>query len=140
MMLAGPFFFLGALAWVSSALGGLTLVLVMTGLFGVMSALVTQRTREFGIRMALGSTPSGLVRLVITQGLRPARNGLIAGLVGGVLCRMAIGAILPTGMTALDPFAFTVVPVVVVIAAVASNLLPARRAARVDPNVALRTH
>jgi hypothetical protein len=139
-MLGGPYFFLGALAWVSSALGGLTLVLVMTGLFGVISALVTQRNREFGIRMALGSTPSGLLRLVITQGLRPARDGLIVGLVLGVMSRLAIGMILPVGMTAVDPFAFAVVPVLVVIAAVASSLLPARRAARVDPNVALRTH
>jgi len=137
-MLSGRFFFLGALAWVSSALGAMTLLLVMTGLFGVLSAIVTQQTREFGIRMALGSTPGDLLTLVVWQGLRPSVVGLIVGLVLGVLSRMALGAILPSGLSAVDVFAFVVVPAVILVTAVASGIIPARRAARVDPNVALR--
>jgi len=138
--LSGPFLYLGALGWASSALGALTLVLVMTGLFGVLSALVTQQTREFGIRMALGGTPGDLLRLVLWQGLRPARDGLIIGLAIGVLSRLGLGAILPSGLAVIDVFAFVVVPLVIIATTVASSLIPARRAARVDPNVALRTN
>jgi hypothetical protein len=137
--LSGRFYFMGALAWVSSGLGALTLFLVMTGLFGVLSALVTQQMREFGIRMALGSTSGELLRLVVWQGFRPARDGLIIGLAIGVASRMVIGAILPSGLAAVDVFAFVVVPVVIVATTVAASLIPARRAARVDPNVALRS-
>lgn len=139
-VLSGRYFFMAALAWVASSLGLLTLVLVMTGLFGVLSALVTQQTREFGIRMALGSTSADLLRLVVRQGLRPARDGLIIGLAIGVLSRVALGAILPSGLAVIDVLAFIVVPVVIVGTAVASSIIPARRAAAVDPNVALRTN
>lgn len=140
VVLSGPFLFLGALGWASTGLGVLTLVLVMTGLFGVLSALVTQQTREFGIRMALGGTPGDLLRLVVRQGLRPARDGLIIGIAIGVLSRIALGAILPSGLAVVDVFAFVVVPVVIVATAAASSIIPARRAASVDPNVALRQH
>jgi putative ABC transport system permease protein len=139
-VLSGRYFFMAALAWVASALGLLTLVLVMTGLFGVLSAVVTQQTREFGIRMALGSTSADLLRLVVRQGLRPARDGLIIGLAIGILSRVALGAILPSGLAVIDVFAFIVVPIVIVGTAVASSIIPARRAAAVDPNVALRTN
>jgi predicted permease len=139
-MLSGRFYFLGALAAAASVLGALTLALVMTGLFGVLSALVTQQMREFGIRMALGSTSAELLRFVIWQGLRPARDGLIIGLLLGVLSRVALGAILPSGLTVIDVFAFVVVPLMIVATTVASSIIPARRAARVDPNEALRTN
>jgi ABC-type lipoprotein release transport system permease subunit len=137
-VMSGRYYFQAALAWVASALGLLTLLLVMTGLFGVLSALVTQQTREFGIRMALGSTSGGLLRRVVWQGLRPALAGLILGLVVGVLSRLVLGAILPSGLAVIDVFAFAVVPVMIVAITVASSLIPARRAAKVDPNVALR--
>jgi predicted permease len=137
-VLSGPFLFLGAMGWASSLLGTLTLVLVMTGLFGVLSALVTQQTREFGIRMALGGTPADLLRLVVWQGLRPARDGLIVGLVVGVLSRLALGGIFTSRVPVIDVFAFIVVPLVILATTVASSMIPARRAAKVDPNVALR--
>jgi ABC-type antimicrobial peptide transport system permease subunit len=137
-MLGGRLFFMGALATAASVLGALTLVLVMTGLFGVLSALVTEQTREFGIRLALGSSPSELLRFVIWQGVRPARDGLIIGLMMGVLSRLFLGRILPSGLSVIDVFAFVVVPVLIVATTVASSLIPARRAAKVDPNVALR--
>jgi putative ABC transport system permease protein len=138
VMLSGRYLFLGALAWASTGLGALTLVLVMSGLFGVLSALVTQQTREFGIRMALGGTPGDLLRLVVWQGLRPARDGLIVGLILGVLSRMALGSIFPSRIPVVDVVAFIVVPIVIIGTTIASSILPARRAARVDPNIALR--
>jgi predicted permease len=138
-ILSGRYLFLGALGWASTALGGLTLVLVMTGLFGVLSALVTQQTREFGIRMALGGTSRDVLQLVLWQGLRPARDGLIVGLILGVLSRLALRGIFSSGMAVIDVFAFVLVPLVIIATTVASSLLPARRAASVDPSIALRT-
>jgi putative ABC transport system permease protein len=139
-LLSGRYLLLGTLAWASSLLGGLTLILVMSGLFGVLSALVTQQTREFGIRMALGGTPRDVLRLVVYQGVRPARDGLIVGLILGVLSRMALGAIFPSRIPVVDVFAFVAVPLLIVVITLLSSLVPARRAAGVDPNVALRTN
>jgi hypothetical protein len=137
-MLSGPFFFLGALSWLSAALGALTLVLVMTGLYGVLSMIVRYRWREFGIRMALGCARKGLVRLVLREGSRPAIAGLILGLGLGLLARLGVSAVLPAGLTVVDPFVLVVVPLIIALATLAATWWPARRAASVDPNVALR--
>jgi len=137
-MLSGPFYFLGALSWLSAALGALTLVLVMTGLYGVLSMIVRHRWREFGIRMALGCAREGLVRLVLREGSRPVISGLILGLCLGLLARLGVGAVLPAGLTVVDPFVLVVVPLIIALATLAATWWPARRAAQVDPNVALR--
>ncbi len=137
-MLSGPFYFLGALSWLSAALGALTLVLVMTGLYGVLSMIVAQRWREFGIRMALGCAREGLVRLVLREGSRPVIVGLLIGLGLGLAARFGVGAVLPAGLTVVDPFVLVVVPLIIALATLAATWWPARRAARVDPNVALR--
>lgn len=137
-MLSGAFYFLGALSWLSAALGALTLVLVMTGLYGVLSMIVRHRWREFGIRMALGCAREGLVRLVLREGSRPVVVGLLIGLGLGLLARLGVDAVLPAGLTVVDPFVLVVVPVIIALATLAATWWPARRAAQVDPNVALR--
>jgi len=137
-MLSGAFYFLGALSWLSAALGALTLVLVMTGLYGVLSMIVRHRWREFGIRMALGCAREGLVRLVLREGSRPVIVGLLIGLGLGLLARLGVDAVLPAGLTVVDPFVLVVVPLIIALATLAATWWPARRAAHVDPHVALR--
>lgn len=136
--LAGPYYVLNAFGWVSSALGLLTLMLVMTGLYGVLSTVVAQRHREMAIRMALGSPREWLVRRVVREGGIPVLIGLGLGLGAGLLVRVAVDAILPLDLGVVDPFALVLVPIVVIVATAAATYLPARRASRVDPNVALR--
>jgi predicted permease len=136
--LAGPFYVLNVFGWVSSALGIVTLLLVMTGLYGVLSTAVAHRHQEMAIRMALGSPRGWLVRRVVREGGTPVLIGLVLGIGAGLLARVAVDAILPLDLGVVDPFALLVVPLVVAVATAAATYLPARRAARVDPNVALR--
>jgi putative ABC transport system permease protein len=137
-ILSGRYLLLGSLAWASTTLGTLTLALVMAGLFGVLSAIVTQQTREFGIRMALGATAKDTLSLVVWQGMKPTRDGLIVGLVVGLLSRMALGTLFPSRIPVVDVVAVVAVPLLIVATALASSIIPGRRAAKVDPNVALR--
>lgn len=136
--LAGRFYMLNVLGWVSSTLGIVTLLLVMTGLYGVLSTVVAQRHQEMAIRMALGSPRVWLVRQVVREGGAPVVTGLTLGLGVGVLIRMVVDAILPMDLDVVDPFALVLVPILVAVATLAATYLPARRAATVDPNVALR--
>ncbi|HUK64033.1 MAG TPA: FtsX-like permease family protein [Dongiaceae bacterium] len=126
------------LAGAAGALGGIVLVLTMSGLFGVLSQLVARRTRELGIRAALGASPRDLRRLVLGDGMRPVGVGVVAGLTIGTLAGMFVHAMMGFAFGALDPIAVALAPVPLVLATVAACHLPARRAARVDPNVALR--
>lgn len=119
-------------------LGGLTLLLSMVGLFGVQLEVVSRRTREVGVRMALGATAAQVQRMILGQGFRPVLQGMGLGLFFGVLCRFGIRAILEAPIAIVDPIAFTLIPVVLAAAAYAACWLPARRAASVEPNEALR--
>jgi putative ABC transport system permease protein len=115
----------------------LAMVLAGVGLYGVLSYLVTERTREMGIRMALGAERRRILGLVIRQGVVTAAAGAAVGL-GTAL---ALGRVLASalfGVTATDPVTFAVIPAVLLAAAVLASWLPARRATRVDPGVALR--
>jgi predicted permease len=115
----------------------LALVLAAAGLFGVISYLVAQRTRELGIRMALGAQAGDVVRLVVGQGA--ALTGLGLGL--GLLASLALSRVLESqldGLSARDPLTFLALPALLGAVSLLAAWLPARRAARVDPTVALR--
>ena len=117
--------------------GALALLLAAVGLYGVVAYAVTQRTREFGIRMALGARGVDVRRLVLRQGTRTA---LVGGVLGAVLA-IAIGRALRSrlyGVDPLDPLSLLSVAAVLALVTVLAAAIPARRAARVDPAVALR--
>jgi putative ABC transport system permease protein len=114
------------------------LVLSVVGLFGVVSYSVAERTHELGVRFALGASPRTLLTLVLSDGLKLVGVGVVLGLAGAfVLSRLLETQLF--GVTAHDPVTFTVVPVLLIAAAIAGCLIPARRATRIDPMTALRT-
>jgi ABC-type antimicrobial peptide transport system permease subunit len=124
-------------AGVASTFGVLGLVLATMGLYGVMTYAVSQRTREIGIRVALGAQVRDVLRLVVSQGMRMALAGIVLGLAGAVaLTRVLASLLLGVGTT--DAVTFVGVAVLMAAVALLACYLPARRAARVDPLVALR--
>ena len=137
-VLAGPYFLLHIVGSLATALGFLALVLAMAGLYGVLAHVVARRTREIGIRIAIGAERSRIFALILRDGLRPVVKGLVLGLGVGVLFRIALRATIVTGISPIDPVVFGLVPIPFVIAALAACYVPASRASRVDPNVALR--
>ena len=118
--------------------GILGLVLAAVGIYGVMAYSVAQRTRELGIRVALGSNRSDVVRLVLREGLRLALLGVAIGLVAAAGAAQLVKGFL-YGIQPLDPVAFTLVPLTLLGVAALAVFLPARRAAAVDPMRALKT-
>jgi predicted permease len=115
----------------------LALVLASVGLYGVLSYLVAQRTNEIGVRMALGARRDQVLRLTLADGLRPAALGLVLGLTGGMAAAKMIRNLL-FGVQPLDVSVFVVVTMILLSVASAACLLPAWRASRVDPMMALR--
>ena len=119
----------------------LSLVLAMIGIYGVMAYAVNQRTREIGIRMALGASGGEVLRTVIAHGLRLTAIGVAAGLAlsfaGARLAASALGTLL-INVDPTDVATFVVVPVVLSLVALGACYFPARRATRIDPVVALR--
>ncbi|MFL6255009.1 MAG: ABC transporter permease [Pyrinomonadaceae bacterium] len=124
-------------AWTLGGFGLLALALAAIGIYGVVSYTVAQRTREIGVRMALGAGRADVLRLVIGEGLSVVGGGLALGLLLSFAVTRVLGGFL-YGVTASDPLTFVGVPALLGAIALAAGYLPARRAARVDPMVALR--
>jgi ABC-type antimicrobial peptide transport system permease subunit len=118
--------------------GTVALLLSLLGLYGVLARGVAQRSREIGIRLALGAAPRSILRLVIGQGWRLTAIGLAAGLALAAAGARLLGAFLP-GVGALDAAAFTGAALVLAAGASLAMWLPARRALAVDPATALRS-
>jgi ABC-type antimicrobial peptide transport system permease subunit len=116
---------------------GLALVLSSVGIYGVISYLVGQRTHEIGIRMALGAQRREVVRMVLGEGLRVALLGVVVGIVAALgLTRLLTQMIF--GVRTVDPLTFAGVAILLTFVAMVACYIPARRAMRVDPIVALR--
>ena len=113
------------------------LVLAVIGLYGVIAYMVAQRTREIGIRVALGATGASIVRLVLGQGLMLAGIGVVVGLLGALALSRALTGLL-YGVSPQDPIVYAGVSLLLLLVAAAASALPARRAAAVDPVTALR--
>jgi predicted permease len=121
----------------ASTLGLLALVLASTGVYGIVAFAVSRRRREMGVRMALGASRSGIVRLMLWQGLKPVLAGVGVGMAFAAGASQALRALL-YGLAPLDPISFATGIVILLAVAVAAALLPARAAAKVDPNTMLR--
>jgi putative ABC transport system permease protein len=121
-----------------SAFAALALILAAIGIYGVISFSVTQRTREIGVRMALGARAEDVLAMVVQQGIAPALTGVVVGLIGALITTRIMKSML-FGVTATDPITFIVVPLVLGVVAFAACWLPARRATKVNPMVALRS-
>jgi len=123
--------------WLLAVYAGLALMLAAAGMYGVLSYMIGRRTREIGIRMALGGSGADVVAIVLRHTLLLAGAGVAAGLAGGWALRSVIASQL-YGVAPGDPVTFVSAPLVLVAAALAAAWVPARRAVRVDPVVALR--
>jgi ABC-type antimicrobial peptide transport system permease subunit len=117
--------------------GALAFFLSMIGLYGVLSFAVGERRREIGIRMALGAEAHDVLRLVIAQGLRVALAGVVVGLLAAYGATRLIKSLL-YGVSATDPLTFVVSALLLIAVALVACWLPARRATKVDPLIALR--
>jgi putative ABC transport system permease protein len=116
---------------------GLATLLAAVGIFGVMSSSVTLRTREIGLRVALGARQGQVLTLILKQGLLLTLTGIVLGLAGALaLTRLLAGLLFGVGST--DPATFTAIALLLTMVSVIACYIPARRAARVDPLIALR--
>jgi predicted permease len=125
-----------SLSALSTAFGILALLLACIGLYGIAVYSVASRTREIGIRMALGARPDDVHRMVIRQGIRVTLTGVIIGLAGAFVVSRVLNTLL-FGIDRADSIIYAGVSVLLVLVALAACYLPARRAARIDPMIAL---
>ena len=121
-----------------SVISGLALVLGAVGLYGVLAYLVAERTREIGVRMALGATPGSVQRMVVTQGARVVLIGAVIGIAAALGATRALGTLL-FGVEAVEPVVFLMMSLALIGIGMLASFLPARRASRVDPMESLRS-
>jgi len=117
--------------------GGVALALATVGIYGIMSYAVKRRTREIGIRMAMGARPTDVLHLVVRQGMTLAMAGLFVGVIGAVLATRLMGSLL-YGVSATDPLTFVAIIALLTGIAFFASWIPARRAVLTDPSTALR--
>jgi predicted permease len=131
--------------WLTLVLGALALLLTLCGLFSVLSYLVEQRTREIGVRMALGATSQSIAALVLSQSARPVGIGLLFGTsltagLGAALLATPAAELIGSAVRLFDPVAYAVSVLCIVTACACAALIPALRAGRIDPMAALRQY
>lgn len=120
-----------------SIFGLLALSLAALGLYGVVAYTVSQRTREMGIRIAVGATQGNVLKLVLRQGLMLSAAGMVAGLITALaVTRFSVHLLY--GVSAADPMTFTAIALLLLLVAFVASYFPARRATKVDPMIALR--
>jgi ABC-type antimicrobial peptide transport system permease subunit len=117
--------------------GGVAVFMAVVGLYAVKAYVVARRTREIGIRMALGSTPGNVMWLVLKEGLGLTLAGIGAGFLIAIGIGMGVASMLYQ-VSAFDPLVFAVAPLLLAVASLAACYLPARRATKISPTVALR--
>jgi ABC-type antimicrobial peptide transport system permease subunit len=117
--------------------GAMGLILGALGIYGVLAQLVAQRTREIGVRVALGAQSTDVMRMILRNGLGLAGIGVAIGLIAAMALTRVMSGVL-YGVTATDPLTFALVPLVLLVVATLASWIPARRAMKVDPLVALR--
>ena len=122
---------------VMSGFALLALILAVVGIYGVNSYAVTQRRHEIGVRMALGATPGAVLREVLAQGMRLAAIGIVLGLLGATAAASALRSVL-VGVSATDPLTLAAVSFLLAFVTAIACYIPARRATRIDPAIALR--
>jgi putative ABC transport system permease protein len=123
--------------WLLSFFALLSLLLAAVGIYGVISYSVEQRTREIGVRMALGATPHELLFVALSRGLLLTLAGLAFGLCGALILTRVMGSLLH-GISAIDPASFFAAAVLLILVGLAATYIPARRASRIEPIQALR--
>ena len=120
-----------------SALASMSVLLVLVGLYGVLSTTVTQRRTEIGVRMALGETPAGVSRLVLSHGMRLSMFGIAIGATGAVALSRVMTSML-VGIDSTDLITYAAVTMLFIVVATVACFVPARRAAMLDPVAILR--
>ena len=136
-VVAGSLFAARMGAVLLAVFGSLALLLAAIGLYGVMSYTVSRRTREIGIRMALGAATGNVLRLVLKEGMSLVGSGVAVGLIVAAAVTRLLASFL-YGVSPLDAATFIAIPMVLALVAFLASYLPARRAAKVDPMIALR--
>jgi ABC-type antimicrobial peptide transport system permease subunit len=138
LAVTGMYVLVDVVSRLAGALAALALGLGMVGLFGVLSHLVSRRTREMGLRMAVGADPRQIRLLVLGDGLQPVGSGLAMGYLLAAGVRLLVRVAYNSPLSAGDALVFLLAPLPIVAAAILASYWPARRASRVHPNAALR--